>query len=106
MNPFPKFKRQTKVTINSSKNNSIIPPLKSLRTILKEKLLYDYICNIHNSIFNKYCISCKKDICTKCETESHQAHKLLHYENIIPDFNEINSIHRALIGYKKNILNL
>ena len=101
MNPFPKFKRQTKVTINSSKNNSIIPPLKSLRTILKEKLLYDYICNIHNSIFNKYCISCKKDICTKCETESHQAHKLLNYENIIPDFNEINSIQRALKEYKK-----
>ena len=116
MSHLPNYKRQTKISTNTSKNNSLnnslFRPLKSLKTILKEKLLYDYICNIHNNNYFKYCITCKKDICFKCETQYHHQHTLLNYENLLPDFNETNIIQKEIKEYEKkyfefmNIINI
>jgi len=99
--PIPKSKNQTRITINTSKKNTIFPPFKSLKAILKEKLLYNYVCSIHHSNYIKYCNSCKKDICTQCETESHIDHQFINYDNILPDLNEINIIQKALKNYEK-----
>ena len=99
--PLPKPKNQTRITINTSKKNSIFPPFKSLKAILKEKLLYNYVCSIHHSNYIKYCNSCKKDICFQCEKESHIDHQFINYDNILPDLNEINIIQKALKDYEK-----
>ena len=101
-----KSKKTTKITINTSRKNTIFSPFKSLKNILKEKILYDNLCNIHHISFFKYCISCKKDICSKCETESHKDHKIIIYENILPDINEMNIIQKTLKEYKNNYLEL
>ena len=100
--PLPKYKKQTKITINTSNKNIVFQPFKSLKTILKEKLLYDHICSIHHCNYFKYCTKCKKDICCQCETESHTNHKTINYENILPDLNEINIIKNGLKEYEKN----
>ena len=100
--PLSRYKKQTKITINISNRNSVYQPFKSLKTILKEKLLYDYICGIHHCNYFKYCTICKKDICCQCETESHTNHKTINYENILPDLNEINIIKNGLKEYEKN----
>ena len=101
-----KPKKQTKITINNNKKNTMFRPFKSLKNILKEKILYDNFCNIHHFTFFKYCISCKKDICCQCEIESHKDHKTINYENILPDLNEINTIQKTLKEYKNNYLEL
>ena len=100
--PLVKSKKQSRISNNTLKNNSIFPPFKSIKSILKEKLLYSYLCNIHHSNYFKYCISCKKDICFQCEKESHINHEFINYENILPDINEINIIQKALKDYEKN----
>jgi len=99
--PLPKSKNQTRITIHTSKKKPIFPPFKSLKANVKEKLLYNYVCNIHHSNYVKYCNSCKKDICIECEAESHVGHKFINYDNILPDLNEINIIQRAIKEYKK-----
>ena len=97
-----KTKKPTRITIATSKKNGIIPPFKSLKSILKEKLIYDYLCGIHHYNYYKYCTTCKKDICYQCETESHKNHNFINYENILPDLNEINSIQKGLKEYEIN----
>ena len=99
--PLPKSKNQTRITINTSKKNTIFPPFKSLKAILKEKLLYNYVCSVHHANYVKYCTSCKKDICIQCEKESHIDHQFINYDNILPDLNEINIIQKALKDYEK-----
>ena len=75
---------------------------KSLKDILKEKILYDNICNMHHSNYIKYCSSCKKDICEKCELSFNNSHEYISYENLIPDLNEINKLNEILKEYEKN----
>ena len=101
-----KPKKQAKITINTSKKNSIFPPFKSLKNILKEKVLYDNLCSIHHFTYFKYCISCKKDICCQCEIESHKGHSTINYENILPDLNEINVVRKTIKEYKNSYLEL
>jgi len=99
--PLPKSKNQARIIINTSKKHTIFPPFKSLKAILKEKLLYNYVCSIHHSNYIKYCNSCKKDICSQCESESHVNHQFINYDNILPDLNEINIIQKASKDYEK-----
>ena len=101
-----KTKKPTRITIATSKKNGIIPPFKSLKSILKEKLIYDYLCGIHHYNYYKYCTTCKKDICYQCETESHKNHNFINYENILPDLNEINTIQKGLKEYERNYFEL
>ena len=101
-----KYKKQTRITINTSNKNTIFPPFKSLKAILKEKLLYDHLCSIHHCNYFKYCTICKKDICCQCEEEAHKDHNSINYENILPDLNEINIVQKVLKEYKKNYLEL
>ena len=100
------YKKQSKITINISNKNTLFPPIKSLKSILKEKLLYDHLCSIHHCNYFKYCTTCQKDICYKCEIESHKNHKSINYENILPDLNEINIIQWSLKEYQKNHIQL
>ena len=54
-----------------SKQINIPSIYKPLKEILKEKILYDHICNIHHTNFIKFCSICKKDICISCKEELH-----------------------------------
>lgn len=76
--------------------------LVPLKEILKEKILYDNICNIHHSNYNKYCSTCRKDICHKCEMELHENHHFINYENLLPDLNELNIINETIKDYEKS----
>ena len=54
----------------------------------------DFICDIHNEIYIKYCNNCKKNICLSCYN-LHKNHVIISYENIIPDKDEVgNKINR------------
>ena len=94
-----KYKRQSRITINTSNKKSIHP---LLNTIVKEKLLSEHLCSMHHCNFNKFCITCKKDICFQCESESHEKHKSINYKDFLPDLNEISIIQKELKEYKKN----
>ena len=76
--------------------------LVPLKEILKEKILYDNICNIHHLNYNKYCSTCRKDICYKCEMELHKNHHFINYENLLPDLNELNIINETIKDYEKS----
>jgi len=48
----------------------------------------EYICDIHNEVYNTFCYKCKKNICIECE-KNHSDHKLLAYNNLIIEDDEI-----------------
>ena len=74
----------------------------NLNEILKEKILYDNMCYRHNLSFIKYCTTCNKDICQKCEKEKHINHTVLNYENFLPNKDEINSIIKKIRQYEND----
>ena len=74
----------------------------NLNEILKEKILYDNMCYRHNLSFIKYCSTCNKDICQKCEKEKHSEHDNINYENFLPNKNEINSIIKKIRQYEND----
>lgn len=74
----------------------------NLNEILKEKILYDNMCNKHNLSFTKYCSTCNKDICQKCEIENHSEHSSINYENYLPNIDEINSIIKKVRQYEND----
>ena len=86
---------KTSKEINNPYN--IIP----LKEILKEKILYDNICNIHRTNYYKYCLTCQKDICNKCELDLHKKHQFMNYENLMPDLNELNIMNETIKDYEK-----
>ena len=47
----------------------------------------NYICELHNEKYTSYCEQCKKNICLFCKKD-HKEHKLINYENILPDIND------------------
>ena len=95
--PNPKQKLE-----NSIKNTTILPSLTSLKATIKEKILFNYICEKHHCDFSKFCATCKIDICQNCEIESHSNHKFINYDNILPDLNEISSMKKYLKDYETN----
>ena len=62
-----------------------------------------YKCKEHNVHFNKICLSCNIDICSKCEKNSHRSHQLIKYEEIAPDNFEIKNLQNKLKDYMDNI---
>ena len=66
----------------------------------------NYICNIHNGIYNKYCINCKKNICINCEKD-HINHKCENFKDIFPDkemtLKEIQNLKKTLDQFKWEI---
>ena len=68
---------------------SICPLCKSKH---KHKIInYDnkfYICNKHNSNYNKYCDKCKLNLCMKCNIE-HKGHKIIDLTDLYKDKNEL-----------------
>ena len=69
----------------------------------------DYICEIHNEAFMKYCTFCKKNICLLCSNE-HKTHETISFETLIPDMNEIkdvmNKLRKEIDVFKVNIHNI
>ena len=48
----------------------------------------NYICNIHNESYSKYCDNCHINLCMSCEGE-HKGHSTKYLGDIIPNINEI-----------------
>ena len=88
------FIKDYKITLSDCKNNhkkenltiSEYEEIKKRQTQKSDKKFY--ICEKHNSNYEKYCEECKKNICQKCE-EEHKGHNLIIYKEIIPDKNEL-----------------
>ena len=59
----------------------------------------EYICEIHNKNYIKYCDTCKINICMLCFNQ-HNMHNIIDYDNIIPD---IDNIENSLIKLKDSI---
>jgi len=61
----------------------------------------NYICNIHNDSYIKYCQTCKKDLCFLCENFHNpaQPHNIFDYKQIL--INEV-----AISGTMKNLRNV
>ena len=80
---------------------------KLLKNFIKErnysansfKQYNTYKCKEHNYYFNKICLSCNLDICSKCEKNSHRTHQLIKYEEIMPDILEIKNLQNKLKDY-------
>ena len=87
---------------SSIKNTKILPSLTSLKAIIKEKILFNYICEKHHCDFSKFCTTCKIDICQNCEKESHSNHEFINYDTILPDLNEISLMKKYLKDYEIN----
>ena len=66
----------------------------------------NYICRIHNEKYVSYCQNCEKNICLYCK-KKHQEHKLINYENILPDMIEekdnINKLNNDINKFKEVI---
>ena len=69
----------------------------------------DYICELHNEPFMKYCTFCRKNICLLCSNE-HKAHETISFDTLIPDMNEIkdlmNKLRKEIDIFKVNINNI
>ena len=64
---------------------------KSIHDINHKMIDYDkknYVCDIHNNLFNAYCLKCKVNLCWLCEKE-HNTHEILKYKDVIPNEDEI-----------------
>ena len=59
----------------------------------------DYICEIHNEKYIKYCNDCKTNICLLCAND-HMDHDIILYESIIPN---INKLKNEIIKLKNSI---
>ena len=60
-------------------------------------IIYDkknYICQIHNKPFIKYCSKCKKNLC--CECQEHNGHDLVQFLNLKPNLEEKKNILREM----------
>ena len=49
----------------------------------------DYICDIHNEIYNSYCKTCHKNLCVLCEN-NHNSHSIKYLNNLSKDKKELN----------------
>lgn len=60
----------------------------------------DFICN-HNSNFISFCESCSLDLCSECE-KNHINHKIIEFNDIIPNKEEINKINNTIKKYSED----
>ena len=91
-------------------NMNLCPLNKSVHDKSHYILDYDlknYKCSIHNDEqFIKYCKTCKKDICLKCENQ-HLTHETISFSTMLPDNEEMNNkiikLRKILDIFKENI---
>ena len=76
--------------------------VKNLDYLLKEKILYENICYKHDLNYSKYCSTCNKEICIKCNKDCHFGHNIVNFENLMPDVYEINSVLKSLKQYEND----
>ena len=94
--------QQKKINLeNIIKNTTISPSINSLKSVIKEKILYGNVCEKHNSDFVKFCKNCKIDICSFCEMELHKGHEFLNYEKILPDLEDISNFKKNFESYEE-----
>ena len=79
--------------LNHDKNHNIID--------YNEKF---FNCDLHYESYKSYCSECKKDICISCEME-HKGHKIISYEEILPNLNKINEERDKLYKKKEEMKN-
>ena len=91
---------------------NICPLCKSLHNREHDIINYDkkdYICELHNESYIKYCSDCKTNMCFLCVNE-HNGHNIISYENIIPDLKKAEIKMRELKDnidiFKENIKNI
>ena len=69
----------------------------------------NFVCNLHGELFIFYCGTCKLDLCFQCQF-NHQNHKLLSYQDILPNEYEIreslNNFRNKINQCTKKIKNL
>ena len=87
--------------MNQSKKN-----LFHKRTSSYSKYIKEYKCKEHNRNFYKYCIKCKEDICPSCYNNSHFIHKVVKYEDLSLNENQIKSFKDEYNDYIHNYSNL
>ena len=63
------------------------------------KILNTYKCPEHNEYFTKICLKCNLDICLRCEKNYHSNHQAINYEEINPDYNEIENLQKKVNIY-------
>ena len=67
---------------------------------LKQYNTYNtYKCKEHFDYYNKICLTCNIDICSKCEKNLHSTHQIIKYEEIMPDNFEIKNLQNKLKDY-------
>ena len=66
----------------------------------------NFICDIHNELFNSYCETCQKDICLLCETE-HKEHDIIYYSKIMSNkdtkLNELKELRKGIDKLQKDV---
>ena len=65
-----------------------------------KKLLIDFICPKHNLNYEKYCLVCKEDICSRCYKNNHSIHDIIDYTEISLKKEEIELFKAKYIEYK------
>lgn len=76
------------------------------RTSSYSKYIKEYKCKEHNRSFYKYCIKCKEDICPSCYNNSHFIHKVVKYEDLSLNENQIKLFKDEYNDYIHNYSNL
>ena len=49
----------------------------------------DYVCEMHNDFYFSYCFECKNNLCISCKRNHDKNHKMISFENIVPNDDEI-----------------
>ena len=60
----------------------------------------NYVCEIHNDFYISYCFECKNNLCISCKKKHDKNHKMISFESILPNDEEING---ELIKFKSKI---
>ena len=80
------------------------PLCKKSHTDQNHKVIdYDnvnYVCEIHNDFYYSYCYECKNNLCLSCKQKHDRNHKMINFENILPDDVEIKN---ELSNFKSKI---
>jgi len=49
----------------------------------------NYVCEIHNDFYVSYCYNCKNNLCITCKKKHDKDHKMISFENIMPNDEEV-----------------
>ena len=94
------FKKQFLKCLTCKHN--LCPLCKSIHNNNHLIIDYDktnYICQIHNEIYNSYCNKCNINLCKLCQ-ENHKNHEVINYKSIKLNIEEIS---QKLIEFRKKI---